>query len=170
MQFNYKLFLDSLRKDSCKKECIERYERHIEPIGQKSLRKEKWYIELVKSFPYVSNILYPSILRDQYDWNLLIQLGASSLSSELGFERVDNNVHLIIKVVSGDNTVVKTLNDLWGFQITRLFEIYIEEQINLCALCYEDANERIAIYSSKQFMLEKWNHRISDLEERIQRA
>lgn len=170
MLFDYKIFIDSLRRDSDKKECIERYERYIEPIGKKSLRNEKWYIELVKRFEYVNNILYPSKYSTQFDWNLLIQLGASSLSSDLGFKKVCNDFHLIFRVVSGDSVVIKSLDDLYEFQILRLYEIYIEEQINLCGLCYEQDRERRDIYSAKKVMLEDWNDKILELKDSLQRA
>jgi len=170
MLFNYSQFIDSLRNDPIKRQCIERYERHIEPIGLKSLQEELWFVELVKCFSPVENFLYPSELQDDFDWKLLVQLGAASISSELGFVRPDQDIHLLIRVTSGDETVIKKVHELWDFQILRLFEIYVEEQINLCGLSHEDEEERKAIYKVKEFFLEKWNSRILELRSHLRRA
>jgi hypothetical protein len=57
---------------------------------------------------------------------------------------------LYIAVKSGDQSVVKTVSELWSFQILRLYEIYIEEQINLHALMYEDEKEKVAIQQERE--------------------
>jgi len=170
MLFNYQIFIDFLRQDPNKKDCVELYEQYVEPLGHKPLKQERWFLELVKRFQFISTIVVPSELRNDFDWNLLMQLGASSLSSELGFKVEENQTHLIFRVVSVDQTVVKTLDVLWGFQILRLYEIFIEEQINLCGLCHQDEAERKAIFNSKKFMLERWNYRIQELSQLMKRA
>jgi hypothetical protein len=47
---------------------------------------------------------------------------------------------------------------LWSFQILRLYEIYIEEQMNLQILMNEeDEWEKEALISERQVRLKKWN-------------
>jgi hypothetical protein len=48
---------------------------------------------------------------------------------------------------------------LWSFQILRLYEIYIEEQMNLQILMNEEDEEwdREALISERQVRIKKWN-------------
>jgi hypothetical protein len=50
---------------------------------------------------------------------------------------------------------------LWSFQILRLYEIYIEEQMNLQILMEEENEdgewEREALISEREVRLKKWN-------------
>ena len=48
---------------------------------------------------------------------------------------------------------------MWSFQILRLYEIYIEEQMNLQILMNEEdeENEKEALVSERQVRLKKWN-------------
>jgi len=62
---------------------------------------------------------------------------------------------LYIAVKSGDQSVVKTVSELRSFQILRLYEIYIEEQMNLHALKYEDENEKNTIDQERDMRLKR---------------
>jgi L-rhamnose mutarotase len=67
----------------------------------------------------------------------------------------------LISVVSGDASVVKKVSELWGFQIKRLYEIYIEEQMSLQILMAEEESEKEIIESQRVSRLERWQ-RIMD--------
>jgi HD superfamily phosphohydrolase len=110
--------------------------------------------------------LTPDELKDDFDWDLLLQLVISSFSSDYELKakdtdkkNEDNNDELrdlYIAVKSGDQSVVKTVSELWSFQILRLYEIYIEEQMNLHALMSEDEKEKTAIQAEREMRLKKW--------------
>lgn len=53
--------------------------------------------------------------------------------------------------------MVKTLSELWSFQMLRLYEIYIEEQMNLQILKKEDQEDGGAIEAERAMRLKKWN-------------
>ena len=64
-------------------------------------------------------------------------MGSFSSDYELKTES-EKEPELYIAVKSWDQSVVKKVSELWSFQIQRLYEIYIEEQINLQVLKAED--------------------------------
>ena len=51
---------------------------------------------------------------------------------------------------------MKTVSELRSFQILRLYEIYIEEQMNLHALKAEDENEKNTIDQEREMRLKRW--------------
>ena len=48
------------------------------------------------------------------------------------------------------------VSELRSFQILRLYEIYIEEQMNLHALKHADENEKNAIEQERNMRLQRW--------------
>jgi len=70
----------------------------------------------------------------------------------------------VISVQSGDQVVVKKISELWGFQILRLYEIYIEEQMNLQILMAEDEKEKEAIVSQREYKFNRWKLVMDNLE------
>jgi len=50
---------------------------------------------------------------------------------------------------------VKTVSELRSFQILRLYEIYLEEQMNLHALKAEDENEKNTIDQEREMRLKR---------------
>ena len=67
-----------------------------------------------------------------------------------------DEMELFIAVKSGDQSVVKTVSELWSFQVLRLYEIYIEEQMNLQILKKEDESESGAIDQERVMRQKKW--------------
>ncbi|MEI8252342.1 MAG: hypothetical protein WCG25_00995 [bacterium] len=51
---------------------------------------------------------------------------------------------------------MKTVSELWSFQVLRLYEIYVEEQMNLHALKAEDENEKNAIDQERSMRINRW--------------
>ena len=100
----------------------------------------------------------PEELREDFDWDLLQQLVLGSFSSdyELKKEKDDEEKELYIAVKSGEQSVVKTVSELWSFQILRLYEIYIEEQMNLHALRKEEESEQVAIDGERDARMKRW--------------
>ncbi len=153
--FDFASFIEELRENEVKKGKIDKYEElygGIEP----DIKKQIWYTEYVSKciqhYPE-AGLLVPEELKDDFDWPLLFGLTVSSFSSEYRFVIPDKggeeSWRLLIKVSakkkkseSKENevgeetdteeiTIEKDLENLWSFQILRLYEIYIEEQIDL---------------------------------------
>ena len=99
----------------------------------------------------------PDELEFDYDWELLEQLTAASFSSDYWLELSEDNTsyQLFISVKSGGKQVVKKVEELWSFQISRLFEIYIDEHIKLFSLM-GDEDECEAIHAEQKTRIEKY--------------
>ena len=101
----------------------------------------------------------PDELSKDFDWALLQQLVVASFSSDYELKKEEDWQKLrdlFIAVKSGDQSVVKTVSELRSFQILRLYEIYIEEEMNLHALKYEDEKETDAIDQEREMRKRKW--------------
>lgn len=84
-------------------------------------------------------------------------IGSFSSDYELKKEEGKKEKELYIAVKSGEQSVVKTVSELRSFQILRLYEIYIEEQMNLHSLKAEDENEKNTIDQEREMRLKRWN-------------
>ncbi len=164
MLFDFKAYIEELRENPEKKEVVEKYEKIIWTIDWDT-KDQIWYKEYVNKFKTIK-YLVPEELKEDFDWDLLMQLVASSLSSDwfLSQEEWKEIVEFTISVQSGDQVVVKKVSELWGFQISRLYEIYIEEQMNLQILMMEDEKEKNAIESQREAKEHRWTIVLENLE------
>lgn len=169
MLFDFQSFLEELRTKDDKKEIVEKYEKHFGPITG-DVKDQLWYKEYLINFKFVDFAL-PDELEEEFDRKLLLKLVAGSFSSECLFEKPQKKdsdeessddtkkwntiFDLTISVKSGDQSVIKKVSELWSFQIMRLYEIYIEEQMNLHILTAEDEKEKSAILSQRQARLQR---------------
>lgn len=157
MLFSFQAFIDEMREKADKKEIIEKYETLYGPI-QWDAREQLRFKEYLHQFPFVPFIT-PDELGDDFDWDLLQKLVTGSFSSDyelkLDTEKKENELYIAVK--SWDQSVVKTVSELWSFQMLRLYEIYIEEQMNLQILKKEDEEEQWAIDAERAMRLKKWN-------------
>ena len=104
----------------------------------------------------------------------MFRLVFGSLSSEYSLDIIDDwkenpevvpTLRLSIIVSSGQQEITKQLDELWSFQILRLFEIYVLEQLDLAILKKEDEDneegiedervEKLKLYSKKKLMIFK---------------
>ena len=161
MLFDFPAFIQELREKEDKKEIVEKYEKHFWKI-QWDIKDQIWYTDYLSKFP-TQSYLTPEDLDDDFDWDILQKLVIGSFSSdyELKQDEKDGWWELYIAVKSWDQSIVKTVSELWSFQILRLYEIYIEEQMNLQILMNEkDADwesEQEALISERDVRLKKWN-------------
>ena len=161
MLFDFPAFIEELRDKEDKKEIIEKYERFFWKI-QWDIKDQIWYTDYLSKF-WSQDYLTPEDLEDDFDWDILQKLVIGSFSSdyELKQDEKDGNWELYIAVKSWDQSIVKTVSELWSFQILRLYEIYIEEQMNLQILMNEEneewESEKEALISERQVRLKKWN-------------
>ncbi len=164
MLFDFQAFIEELREKAEKKQIVEKYETLFGPI-QWDIKDQIWYTEYLTKFeplPYA----IPEELKNDFDRDLLEQLVIGSFSSdyELKKEEGKKEKELYIAVKSGDQSVVKTVSELRSFQILRLYEIYIEEQMNLHALKAEDENEKNAIEQEREMRVKRWKAVLSTID------
>ena len=159
MLFDFPAFIDELREKEDKKEIVEKYEKHFWKI-QGDIKDQIWYTDYLSKFP-TQAYLTPEDLDDDFDWDVLQKLVIWSFSSDYELKDSKDGWELYIAVKSWDQSIVKTVSELWSFQILRLYEIYIEEQMNLQILMEEeDENwewEKEALISEREVRLKKWN-------------
>lgn len=154
MLFDFNAFIQELRENPEKKEIVEKYEKLIWPISG-GIKDQIRFSEYLINFK-ANKFLVPDELEKDFDRDLLQQLVLWSFSSdyELKTEK-ESNPELYIAVKSWDQSVVKKVSELWSFQIQRLYEIYVEEQINLQILKSEDENEKNAIEQERTMRLKR---------------
>lgn len=167
MLFNFQKFVNELRENPEKKEVVEKYEKLFWPI-EWEIKDQKWYTSYVSTFPPLS-YLRPEELKDDFDWALLMQLVASSFSSDGLLEVVEGKdlPEFVISVQSGDQVVVKKVSELRWFQILRLYEIYAEEQMNLEVLIAEDEKEKTAIETQRASRHNRWQLVLDNMDKDI---
>ena len=161
--FDFQKFIEDLKNNPDKKEVVQKYEEAFGPI-EWDVKDQLWYQEYVGKFearPYK----VPSSVKDEFDWDLLLQLVMASFSSDgiLEFGEWEELPDLVISVQTGDKTIIKKVSELWGFQIKRLYEIYIEEQMNLHILT-KDEKEAPIVESQRQSRLQRWQTILDKLE------
>ena len=157
MLFDFPSFIQELREKEDKKEIVEKYENIFWEIKW-DIKDQIWYTDYLSKFPFQSYIT-PEDLEDDFDWDILQKLVTGSFSSDYELKQQDKNSwwELYIAVKSWDQSIVKTVSELWSFQILRLYEIYIEEQMNLQILMSEEEEEKEALISEREVRLKKWN-------------
>ena len=158
MLFDFPAFIEELREKEDKKEIVEKYEKYFWPI-KGDIKDQIWYKDYLTQFPFQSFIT-PEDLEDDFDWDILEKLVVGSFSSDYELKQDKEEWwELYIAVKSWDQSIVKTVSELWSFQILRLYEIYIEEQMNLQILMNEEdeEGEKEALISERQVRLKKWN-------------
>lgn len=113
----------------------------------------------------IAGLILPDDLEEDFDFTLLFQLVASSFSSEykLEIDAETQLVNLIIKVVSGEQRITKELQELWAFQILRLFEIYIQEQLNLEGLRFESEDDKEGVEMEREMKLLEYRMKMRKL-------
>lgn len=158
MLFDFLNFVDELREKEDKKSIVEKYEKYFWKI-QWDIKDQVWYTDYLSQFPY-EPYTTPEDLEDDFDWDILQKLVIGSFSSDYELKQNNDGLwELYIAVKSWDQSIVKTVSELWSFQVLRLYEIYIEEQMNLQILMNEDEEdwEKEALISERQVRLKKWH-------------
>jgi hypothetical protein len=151
MLYNFAQHIKELHDNPEKKEeVLDRYIKYIESLDGKDIFDTIFYKSYLSKFEIPFQLVCPENLEDDFDWDLLVKLTVGSLSSEytlvLDEEWKKNptgtpRVNIYITVESGGEQSTKNIEELWSFQIIRLFEIYTEEQMRLFTLEAEDKKE-----------------------------
>ncbi len=155
MLFDLQKFIQELRENEEKKEMLEKYEKLFGNI-QWDVQDQIWYKEYLINFKPIDYIL-PNESKDDFEWNILTQLVAWSFSSEVVLSyAVDKWLpEMIISVENEWKSIAKMVSELWWFQILRLYEIYVEEQMNFQIHFAEDEKEKEDIQSQRDYKFRK---------------
>ena len=135
-----------------KEERVKKYEEKYE-IGKGSIIEDHpFYKDYLSRFNLDSSfelITPDGVVMSPQEWDLLARLVYGSFSSSYSFildEEWKRNptdkikVHLSISVESGGAHTSKKLDELFTLQVERLFEIYVNEQIDLVVI-YDDEDD-----------------------------
>ncbi len=153
--FDFNGFLEELRthENPDKKETIEKYEKNFWAIIW-DIKDQVWHKEYISHFN-VPSYETPSWSKDDFDRELLWQLAAWSFSSEVIMDYVDNNIEFVISVENGGSTIAKKVSELLGYQVDRLYKIYIEEQMSLQNHIFENEKEKEEILAQREYKEKK---------------
>lgn len=165
MLFDFSAYIEELRGNSDKKQIVEEYERLCGSISGE-IAGQKWYTDYVSKFKTVKYAT-PDELEDDFDWDLLLQITVASFSSGYSVNPDNGKIELNITVKSGDQQVIKKVSELWSFQILRLYEIYVEEQMNLQILMGKDEDEKRTLSKERELRIKKWEQRCVKLQTEI---
>ena len=142
---------------------IEKYENAVWSIDW-WLKEQLWYKDYLSKFS-PTKYLVPDELENDFDWDLLEQLVLWSFSSdyELKASEWQDIPELYIAVKSWEQSIVKKVSELWSFQIQRLYEIYVEEQLNLEIFRHWSEDENNAIEQVRLMRQKRWQAIIDTL-------
>lgn len=173
--FDYNNFIEELKENEKKKEVVEKYTKYYGSQDNVDIYNTQFYKDYLSKFEIPFNLAIPEDLEAEFDWDLLIRLVAGSFSSNYDLDIDEKSqsipiVHLFITVKRGNESVTKDITELWSFQVLRLFEIYVEEQMNLFSLMKEvedneddeyNEGEEEAILAEQKICLAKYKQKVA---------
>lgn len=169
--FNYGNFFDEMKNgqtDPKYKKTASKYEELFGCQDGLTLNDQPFFNDYLSRFQMPFQVSLPEDLEEDFDWELLYKLIMGSFSSRYSIE-LDKGwkenpkgiplVHISITVNSNKKEITKTLEELWGFQIYRLYEIYMNEQMDLAVLREDGENEKEGIENEREekYLLYKKN-------------
>jgi len=163
--FDFKVFIENLRENNEKKDIVEKYEKLVEIVWD-NFKNTIIYKDYLSKFNTDNlDLILPEYIDNDFDWDLLLRLVIWSFSSSYVLEKDEESwkIELVINVSAWDKHVAKKLSELWWFQIARMYEIYIEEQMNLEILAHEDEKEKDIVLSQRISNIKKWKLALDNL-------
>lgn len=177
--FDYSYFLEEMKIHPNKprdKETVMKYEKLFGSQKGLTLQDQPFYKEYLSLFRIPFKVSVPENISDDFDWDLLFRLIFGSISSSYSLDlkrewkknpQLDPLVQLSITVKSEDKDITRVFDKLWSFQILRLFEIYVLEQLDLAILEKEEEEkdkieaverekvEKLRIYRKKKLLVHR---------------
>ena len=169
--FNFQRFVEKLRENDEKHDIIETFEKNFGSLKDKDYTDLPFYKNYLAKFEIdvelKKKVELPEDLVDDFDYDLLLKLVVGSFYSDYQFILEDDtdSVELLISVKYGGQSVTKRLGELWSFQILRLFEIYMEEQLNLANLMEESEEDEECVCMERNMRSELFKKELARLEE-----
>ena len=166
--FSFKRFVRLLRK-SDKHKIVEDFEEVYGSIEGKRYEELPFYEEYVSKFKddaaILKRLMVPEVWPTDFDYKLLCMLVAASFSSSYDFEYDEDSdkVRLLIMVARNGKFIWMYLDELWSFQIHRLFNIYFEEQLQLATLMSNSLSNEKAIEKKRETHLMVYDMKYEDV-------
>jgi hypothetical protein len=137
MPYNFETYTAELGETQKGLDLIERYTKVYGSFP--TTLEECPFFPYIQSFPEIEYKI-PEEISEDFDWVLLLKLVCASFASEYRFVVTEDSLlpELLITVTSGNQTIEKSVLELWSFQVQRLFEIYLNEQFDFSILEYEE--------------------------------
>lgn len=142
--FNYDSFVKKYSKDEEKGDYIKSYDEMIHIGTGSTIEDHPFYRDYLSKFNTSFELVTPEdVVMSPQEWDLLTRLIMGSFSSSYILMIDDEwkknptdeiKVRIRVLTKSGDNYVARFVDELFSFQIKRLFEIYVCEQIELLML------------------------------------
>lgn len=129
MIFDYSQFIEDLKQNPEKSDFVKEYEENCGPMDG-DIQDQEWYKTYLSEFKTIEYQV-PQDFEEDFDWGLLMKIVAWSFNSEWYLELENEITQFQISVQDWDNYIIKKVSELWGFQIFRLFEIFLEEQLTI---------------------------------------
>ena len=177
--FDYSYFIEEMKIHPNKprdKETVLKYEELFGSQKGLTLQDQPFYKEYLSLFRIPFKVSVPENISDDFDWDLLFRLIFGSISSSYSLDlkrewkknpQLDPLVQVSITVKSEDKDITRVFDKLWSFQILRLFEIYVLEQLDLAILEKEEEEkdkieaverekvEKLRIYREKKLLVHR---------------
>lgn len=151
MLYDYSYHIKNLQKNPEKKtDILDRYTQYYGDQSNMDIHDTTFFKEYLNKFVCPFQLATPEGLEDDFDWDLLVKLIVASFSSEydlvLDKEWKKNpigkpKVHIYVTVTSRKQTITEDIEELWSFQIMRMFEIYVEEQMDFFNIIAEEKED-----------------------------
>ena len=169
--FNFQNIIADLKE---KHDGEEKFEKFIEGFDENSVIEDmpfyKDYVskfDVERAFDGFNLTAVENELLTKDDMFLLSRLILASFSSsyDILYDKQSNSIDFSVSVTSGEQSITKKISEIWSFQIMRLFDIYVNEQIELSIEDYdseelEDLKEQQKI---RLMVFEKKVRQIHDL-------
>lgn len=176
--FSYESFFNDMKNGDASIKYCETASKYEDTFGCQdglTIQDQSFYKDYLSQFrdedaPF--QFMYPEALEGDFDWSLLYKFIFGSFSSAYSFvldEDWEDNpegkplVHIVITVHSEGKEVTKTLDELWSFQILRLYEIYVNEQMDLAILREEEEDEEVVMEKERKQRLLTYKKEVSSL-------
>lgn len=141
--FNFKNIIADLKE---KHDGEEKFEKFIEGFDENSVIEDmpfyKDYVskfDVERAFDSFNLTAVENELLTKDDMFLLSRLILASFSSsyDILYDKQSNSIDISVSVTSGEQSITKKISEIWSFQIMRLFDIYVNEQIELSIEDYD---------------------------------
>ncbi|MDO9512277.1 MAG: hypothetical protein Q7J34_11000 [Bacteroidales bacterium] len=157
--FNYKEFKEEMRCESEAKyhEVILKFDK----VSSAEIIEDEPFWSYLKAFDPSVSFAVPEEFEE--DFGFLFRLIAASLSCDWRYvfptlnECVEANIdpkeirpELMITVGDGEQSRDDSISSLWSFQVKRLIEIYLAEQMNLEHLKITDSFESVSLIIDRE--------------------
>jgi len=159
--FSYESFFNDMKNGDASIKYCETASKYEDTFGCQdglTIQDQSFYKDYLSQFrdedaPF--QFMYPEALEGDFDWSLLYKFIFGSFSSAYSF--------VLITVHFEGKEVTKTLDELWSFQILRLYEIYTNEQMDLAILREEEEDEKVVMEKERKQRLLTYKKKVSSL-------